>query len=392
METPTIPKDTEYRFKQYLDQMATTLSSLTSRADQAENDRIQLQSLFKQLLGLLLMQQRKDINTAAGTDHQLGTLLAEAQRENASLMDQKRRCMESRVAKMTHVRGRLAASANSNEDRTRYEYILTAMEDMAADEQCKWDFDIMSHWFEAFTKPCTKCVSAANVGEARGDRELGAASADAANVSEAKGEGELGAASADAVNVGEAGAQDSTQSLVVRALELYSAEVRDHLSLRLKEVQDEISTLRHRHHASYMDDVERTLSALADIESSADVASIKEDVLRLRQLHLDVNTQYVICTIVDKTQEKYERAAHKPSWDALLLRITEFRDSNKKRNDCLLQAIIKLTTTMNRDIDAAMASTDELSRRMDALESEETRRNAQAAVQNLTTRLATPDF
>lgn len=352
--------DTESRIKQHLDEMATTLSSLTSRADQAESERIQLRSLFKQLLGLLLVQQKNDISNAR-TDHQLSSSLADAQRENASLVGQKRLCIERRVTKMNHVRGKLKG-ANSSEDRTRYEHILAVMEEMAADEECKWDLDIMSHWFETFTEPRAKCVSDGG----------SPASEDAAGGSE------------------EAGSEDNTQSLVVRALELYSTEVRDHLSRRLKEVQDEMSTLRRRHRASYMDDVERTLSTIAKVESLADVASIKEDVLQLRQLDLDVNTQYVICTIVDKTQEKYERAAQKPSWDALLLRITEFRDSNEKRNDGLLRAILELTTAMNREIDAVAASTEELSRGIDALESEETRRHAQTAVEDLTTRLSRP--
>ena len=360
METPERP-NTEHRLKQYLQEMATTLSSLTNRVDQ--NDRIKLRSYFKQLLGLLLTQQKSDIITARA-DHQLSKLLTNAQRENASLMAQKRLGVERRVAKISHVRDKLT-SAKNEEDRTKYQHILAVLEDMAADEECKWDLDIMSHWFEAFTKPCVKCVRVDKVGESQASRP-----------------------STDEVWDSEAPEpEDTTHSPAVRALELYSSEVRGHLSLRLKEVDNEISILHRRHHASYMDDVESTLSAIANIESLADVASIKDDVLQLRQLHLDINTQYVICTIVDKTREKYERAAQKSKgWDALLLRITEFRDSNEKRNDGLLEAVLKLTSTINREIDIVMAGMQHLGRGIDTLESAETRRRAQTIVQDLTVR------
>lgn len=361
METPA--KDTEHRLKQYLDDMATTLSSLTSRAEQAGKDRVQLRSFFKQLHSLLLIQQKKDIS-AARNDH----LLAGAQRQNASLLDQKKACIERHATKINHLREKIARTSG-HEDRARYEEILSVMEELAADEACKWDMDIMLHWFDSYTKPSAKRVTARQTETSSG------------------GQAKVAVDTADTTTGTVATDPDPKphKSLVVRALDLYAEEVREYLYRRLQEAEEEISTLRQHHRAAFVADVDRTLSVFARMGAVPSVASIRDDVSQLKQLEIDVNTQHVISTIVDKAQEQFERSEKndKQSWEALLLRVEAFRDANATRNDTLLQNTLELTTTVNREIDAVVARTTELSLGIDALQSEETRRLVQAAVSDL---------
>lgn len=286
METPVVPtaaEDTEHRLKQYLDDMATTLSSLTSRADQMAKYRVQLRGFFKQLHSLLLIQQKNEIS-AARNDHQLSKLLAGAQRQNASLLDQKKTCIERHVAKINHLREKIARKSG-HEDRARYEEILSVMEELAADEACKWDMDIMLHWFDSYTKPSTKSVAVHQT-----ETSSGGQAAVAVDVT-------------DATTASVATKAQPHQSLVVRALELYAEEVREYLSRRLQEVEEEISALRQHHHAVFVADVDSTLSVFARMGAVPSVASIREDVSQLKQLEVDVNTQHVISTIVDKAQE-----------------------------------------------------------------------------------------
>ena len=432
--------ETSNRLKQYLDDMATTLSSLTGKAEQAGKDKAQLRSFFKQLHSLLLTQQKNDIS-AARNDHQLSELLAGAKRKNTMLLDQKKSCIKKHVAKINHIKEKIATTAG-HDDRARYQEILSVIEELATDEACKWDMDIMLQWFNSYTKPSTKSVAAGGqelttVNEADatatgaqpgGQEPTTANEADATatgaqpggqeptTVNEADatatgaqpgGQEPTTVNEADATATGaQPGGQEPTtvseadatatgaqlhKSSVVRALDLYAEEVREYLSHRLKEVEEDISTLRQHHHAAFVADVDRTLSVFARMGAVPGVTSIREDVSHLKQLEVDVNTQHVISTIVDKAQEQYERSekADRQSWEALLLRIQSFRDANATRNDAMLQNTLELTTTMNREIDAVVASTTELSLGMDALQSEETRRLVQIAVNDLIATLNT---
>lgn len=221
------------RCKQYLDDMATTFSSLTSRAEKAEAERLHATTkLFQAAAGASI----NDIN-AALTDQQLSNVLTDAQRENASLLDQKRLCIERHVANINHIRRKLRGT-NSGEDRARYEDILAVMEDMAVDDECKWDLDKMSHWFDSFMKPSAKCVKVNAVANSSHVPQHVLQTPEPTHVPSARP-----GAPQKTIGVGDS-EPELQESMVVRALELYGEEVRDHLSLKLTQVQEEIATLR----------------------------------------------------------------------------------------------------------------------------------------------------
>jgi len=386
METPAM-HDQQHRLQQHLDDMATTLSTLTNRHEQATIDRAQLRSFFKQLHGILLAQQENDI-TAARSDPQLSKLVTDARGHNASLLAQKRECIERHTAKINHMRKKIATTSG-HQDRARFEEILSVMEELAADEACKWDMDIMSHWFNSYTKPSVEGSTIHNTETAVETAvETVADKTKTQTAVEDSAGGNRVQVANPKPNTADTGEH---KSLIVRALELYADEVTDPLSRRLTEVQREISTLLRYHHEAFVADVDSTLSVLARMQAVPNVGSITEDVSQLKQLQIDVNTQNVISTIVDKAEEQFERSKQvdKESWQTLLLRAEAFRDSNASRNDKLLTGTLELTATMNRVIDTVVARTEELSLGIDALQSEETRHHVRKTVNDLIATLNT---
>lgn len=260
----------------YLQEMTELLSKMTSH-EAAEKERVHLRGLFKQLHGLLLKQQQCEVSDAG------------ALRENDQLLLQKQSCIEQHVARMNHLKKKITNTSNNSEYRTLYTDILAFLEDMAANEECEWDLRIMSRWCNA---PKASVVLESQTGATKQPTHLDPRS-QAYDVSGVKQE------------------------------EVVTEEVNERLSTGLADIH----VLSRHHHASYMSEVDQTLAVVARVTALAgsEVALIERDILRLKA----GGDPVIISAIVDKTQEKYERAQQRPerdSWGLLLERVKALRD------------------------------------------------------------------
>ncbi|CAM9706653.1 unnamed protein product [Ectocarpus sp. 6 AP-2014] len=383
---------------QYLDKMKEILSGLTSGHEVAEDERVHLRAVFKQLLGFVVRQQQADIRAGVKDDNALQTALA----ENDQLSRQKHVQLRQHVARIGHLKQKIT-NTSSITDQALYTHTLAFLEDIAADDEFKWDLHIVSHWYNAITKTrkagnaCQHRSGMADeqpteithsLGVHREPRELSGSNAIVTSPSNVvyvpPDVSNDVAAARKTVDVG---AERHGQQSLVAELDSFVKDISVHLLDRLENFHEQIAVLRQNHRASYSVEMDKVLAALADVASVGDVACIKKDILHLEL----VGNQAFVSTIVDKTQEKYERALHLPqkhAWAILLERVKALRHAYSVGIDLLQQQTIDLVRALDRDIDSIMVRTAQLDTAVQSLDNDNTRLRVREALDDLVSRIS----
>lgn len=375
---------------QYLDKMKDILSSLTSGHEVAEDERVRLRALFKQLLGFLGRQQQADMSAGVKDDDTFRAAL----RENDRLSGQKHVQLRQHVARISHLKQKIAKTSNMT-DQSLYTHALAFLEDMAADDEFKWDLHIMSHWYDAITKTRevdNACQHRSGVSDEQ-SKEITNLLGEHRKPHELSGSNAIITSPSNVVDVPPdksndmPATQDGQQSLVAE-LDSFVKEISVHLSDRLEKYQQQIAVLRQNHRASYSVEMDKVLAAVADVPQVADVACIKEDILHVEV----VGDRTFISTIVDKTQEKYERVLHLPqkkhAWAILLERVKALRDAYLVGIDLLQQQTVDLANALDRDIDSVMVRTAQLDTAVQSFADDSIRLRVRRALDDLVSRIS----
>jgi len=146
-----MPQDSDRRFKRYLDEMTTLQSTLGEQSTATEEDRFRARDSFVQMLSILRKQRESDIERAR-THTNLDDLAEAAVRGGAQLENEKRLCLKTKVDTMNLVKNNISTAENS-ESRQGYEEVLRHLENIATAAESRWDLEIMSHWYNTFTRP-----------------------------------------------------------------------------------------------------------------------------------------------------------------------------------------------------------------------------------------------
>lgn len=413
---------------QYLDKMTEILASLTGGREVAEDEKVHLRATFKQLLGFLVRQKQADISAGVTADNTLQNEL----RENDRLSRQKHVQLGQHVAKISHLKKQITKTG-SIVDRALYTHTLAFLEDIAADDEFKWELHIMSHWYNAVTrsrKVGNACQHLSGADDNKDDRPRSTEATDSLGEHHDRPRSSAVATSAYIPKQGDwspsnivsvppgghhdshersrstevsndvprehsrksddVGANQESQQSLVSELDSFVTEISVHLSDRLEEFQQQMAVLRQKHRASYKVEMDNTLAAVAavaDVASVADVACIKEDISHVEL----VGNRTFISTIVDKTQEKYERASHLPqkhAWAILLERVKALRDAYSVGIDLLQRQTVDLASALDQDIDTVMVRTAQLDTTVHSIEGDGISLRVRRALDDLVSRIS----
>lgn len=347
-------QDTTVRCTRHLHRMSELVQTLRTAP---ECDRLRALGSIKELMGILTRQKSTD----EGNAH------IDVKRANSQLVSQKHACSRENESRMKHLRKKIA-TATTHDDRLSLEEALQTLENLSVDDECKWDVDIMSHWFNAF-----KHQKADSDGHVKHLKEKPPAKPVQSTSIAAPPSGDDSAATA-AVTV---------SPLVSRVMQAYDREVILFVDRQLERVETEIESLRKQHVQAYLSDVDNTLSVIGTVAAYIDVAAIKAMVVAAR-------TGSGLGTLVDTVRQQYERDPDKSNrewWNMLIKSVTVLRDFNYKRTTLLSERTKLVVQHMDDHMDALIANARAVATTASTLQNKDTRLYVAGVIDDIVRRL-----
>lgn len=406
-------QDTRDRCILYLDRMTELLAVLETAA---EEERLHVLNKFKELLALLSRQKAVD----EAKTHPDSRPLADATRAIAQMVSQKNACLKGGEKRIKHLREKITGTTSAD-DRLALEEILHMLENLSTDDECKWDVDIMTHWFKTFNAykdqreeeqpPSTDipgekqtpsrqgCLLFAAPDTAGLDTSIAAPPSTDIPGEEEENEGTL-APSTPAPDTAiavppstgtqsEVGPTAEPPDSVASVMQAYESEVIRFVTSQLLRAETEIESLRKQHLASYLSDIDNTLRVIATVASNIDVAAIKAMVLAARS---DGRSQTGIAlgTLLDTVQQQFERdpdESNREWWHMLIKSVTVLRDFNYKRNALLSERTKLVVQDVDEQRYAIVARAKAIARSASTLHNKDTRLYVAGVVDDIVRRL-----
>lgn len=346
-------QDTRGRCIEHLRRVSELVNSLEAAP---ESDRLRALGSFKELMGLLATQKAIDEGNAN----------VDVKRASARLASQKHSCSRENESRIKHLRKKIATTATLA-DRLSLEEVLRTLENLSIDDECKWDVNIMRHWFDSFKdqKPVregTVVDTHVRAEPTVTDTHVKAEPRDAAIVAE------------------------GVSPLVSSAMQEYDREVMRFVARQLLRVETEIESLRKQHLQAYLSDVDNTLGVIETVASSIDAAAIKAKVLAARS---DAGGS-ALGTLLDTVQQQYERDSdelNREWWRMLIKSVTVLRDFNYKRNTLLSERTKLVVQDMDDSRDAIVAGAMAVAKNASTLQNKNTRLYVAGVIDDVVRRL-----
>ena len=375
MKWPSVMQDTRGRCIEHLRRVSELVNSLEAAP---ESDRLRALGSFKELMGLLATQKAIDEGNAN----------VDVKRASARLASQKHSCSRENESRIKHLRKKIATTATLA-DRLSLEEVLRTLENLSIDDECKWDVNIMRHWFDSFKdqKPVREgTVVDTHVRAEPTVTDTHVRAEPTVTDTHVKAEPtvtdtHVRAESRDAAIVAE-----GVSPLVSSAMQEYDREVMRFVARQLLRVETEIESLRKQHLQAYLSDVDNTLGVIETVASSIDAAAIKAKVLAARS---DAGGS-ALGTLLDTVQQQYERDSdelNREWWRMLIKSVTVLRDFNYKRNTLLSERTKLVVQDMDDSRDAIVAGAMAVAKNASTLQNKNTRLYVAGVIDDVVRRL-----
>lgn len=257
------------RFKRYLDEMTTLQSTLGEQSTATEEERFRARDSFAQIRSILRKQQQNDIERAR-THTNLDDLAEAAVRGGEQLEREKRLYLKKKVDTMNLIKNNISTTDNS-ESRQWQEEVLRHLENIATAAESRFDLQIMSHWFNTFTRPSL---------ERKPEKKITVAPA------------------VQGVDVPDPTEQES--AINVATIDQFDSEARQQLSATLTSAEQLIAEAVDAHRDGFM----RDLGRVKTLVTSRDILY---DVDALMSRDTDGNTVVRLAILADRARELQQR-------------------------------------------------------------------------------------
>lgn len=373
-------QDTRGRCIKHLHRMSELAQALQAAP---EEDRLRSLSSFKELVGLLARQKAIDERNAG----------ADVKRANAQMVSQKRACSIGNESRIKHLRQKIATTATID-DRLPLEEVLQTLENLSVDDECKWDVNIMTHWFNAFKDQREEEPASTPAADAAGPDTSVAVPPSTGVPGEEEEEEDLevddiSTPEPEAVAPSTGVPGETEEGTVSSVMQAYDSEVVRFVTGQLLRAEAEIESLRKQHLASFSSDIDNTLRVIATVASNIDVAEIKAKVLAARSDGRN-QTDSALGTLLDTVQQQFERdpdESNREWWHMLIKSVTVLRDFNYKRNALLSERTKLVVQDMDDQRDAIVARSKAIARSASTLRNKDTRLYVAGIVDDIVRRL-----
>lgn len=265
------------RFKRYLDKMTTLQSTLGEQSTATEEERFRARDSFTEMLNILQRQKQSDIEHAR-THTDLDDLVEAAVEGSAQLESEKRLCLKKKVDIMNLIKNNISTTDNS-EGRQWQEEVLRHLENIATAAESRFDLQIMSHWFNTFTRPSL---------QRKPEKKTTAAAAKQNTATDTFREEKATDLATQQI--------DDINTVVLN----FDAEARQQLSATLASAERLIKEATDAHRHSFIKD-------LGHIKTLVTSKDILYEVDALMSRHIDGNTTVRLAILADKARELRQR-------------------------------------------------------------------------------------